>query len=287
MDPLHLGEHVQAARIAAGLTQQQLCEQSGLSYSTLAKIERGAIKSPSIFTIGQIAQILGISIEELLQSKQVVTSSASSEGDKTREKLKSTPIEFVYSDINGVLVRFYQQAFAALAHDTNQLLDLVEQVFWRYNDAVCRGVLTEQELNKALAEALGVPKLDYRPYYIEAVEPITIVHEFLAKVIKRKPVGLLSNIFPGYIEALKQAGKIPDLPYKTVVDSSVVGVIKPDRRIFEVAEEQAGVSGEKILFIDDSRANIVAAQEFGWRCIWFDSYHPEESVADIEKVLAS
>ena len=46
-----LGKHLQAARQRASMTQQQLCQKAGLSYSTLAKIERGAIKAPSIFTI--------------------------------------------------------------------------------------------------------------------------------------------------------------------------------------------------------------------------------------------
>jgi transcriptional regulator with XRE-family HTH domain len=47
MDEVGLGKTLQAARQKAGLTQQELCNQAELSYSTLAKIERGAIKSPS------------------------------------------------------------------------------------------------------------------------------------------------------------------------------------------------------------------------------------------------
>jgi transcriptional regulator with XRE-family HTH domain len=46
-----LGKRLQEARQKAGLTQQQMCHKAGLSYSTLAKIERGAIKAPSIFTV--------------------------------------------------------------------------------------------------------------------------------------------------------------------------------------------------------------------------------------------
>ena len=44
-----LGRRLQEARKKANFTQQELCQKAGLSYSTLAKIERGAIKSPSIF----------------------------------------------------------------------------------------------------------------------------------------------------------------------------------------------------------------------------------------------
>ena len=62
MNEKGLGLRLQKARKAAGLTQQELCQKSGLSYSTLAKIERGAIKSPSIFTIHQIAMVLNLAI---------------------------------------------------------------------------------------------------------------------------------------------------------------------------------------------------------------------------------
>ena len=55
MDEQSLGRHLQTARMAAGLTQQELCQQAQISYSTLAKIERGAIKSPSVFTIQRLA----------------------------------------------------------------------------------------------------------------------------------------------------------------------------------------------------------------------------------------
>jgi transcriptional regulator with XRE-family HTH domain len=61
-----LGKSIQEARQAAGLTQQELCQKAELSYSTLAKIERGAIKTPSVFTVMKIAQILGIGMDGLL-----------------------------------------------------------------------------------------------------------------------------------------------------------------------------------------------------------------------------
>src|SRR5690554_1245969 len=55
MDEKGLGKRLQLARQSAGLTQQALCHKAELSYSTLTKIERGAIKAPSIFTIQNIA----------------------------------------------------------------------------------------------------------------------------------------------------------------------------------------------------------------------------------------
>ena len=45
MNEVGLGKALQLARLSKGLTQQQLCQRADLSYSTLAKIERGAIKA--------------------------------------------------------------------------------------------------------------------------------------------------------------------------------------------------------------------------------------------------
>lgn len=288
MDSENLGESIQVARLNAGLTQQQLCEQTGLSYSTLAKIERGAIKSPSIFTINLICQGLGISIEKLLITGVKAESNKPKNGlSKVKESLENTKIKFIYSDINGVLVRFYQRAFASLARDTNQSLDLVEQVFWRYNDAVCMGEMSELELNKILAESLEVDEVDWKNYYVSAVEPIKPSHEYLRKLSESYRIGLFSNIFPGYLDALIEAGKVPNLDYSIIIDSSQVHSIKPSREIYEIAENKAGVRGGEILFIDDTRSNIATAQQMGWRGIWFDSYHPEESIKDINQILTA
>ena len=66
MDEVGLGKLLQGARKKAGLTQQELCQKAGLSYSTLAKIERGAIKAPSIFTIQSIAGALNTNLNDLM-----------------------------------------------------------------------------------------------------------------------------------------------------------------------------------------------------------------------------
>lgn len=102
MNEKKLGKQLQQVRQSAGLTQQQLCQKTGLSYSTLAKIERGAIKSPSIFTVNSIAEAAGVSLDELLaphRKNPVIP--------KTHKKQSRSGVRFVYFDINGVLVRFF------------------------------------------------------------------------------------------------------------------------------------------------------------------------------------
>src|SRR5476651_1853846 len=102
MDEKTLGSRLQLARKRARLTQQQLCQKAGLSYSTLAKIERGAIRSPSVFTVAAIAGATETPIEDLLD---LAARGMKSTAGPTKKRSK-TGVRFVYFDIDGVIIRF-------------------------------------------------------------------------------------------------------------------------------------------------------------------------------------
>lgn len=276
-----LGKAIQSARQSAGMTQQQLCMQAGLSYSTLAKIERGAIKTPSVFTVQRIAQVLGISMDDLLG---VVVHATQPTAVRTKKTSKSG-IKFLFMDINGCLVRFFQGAFVRISHETGVSSELIESTFWHYNDAACRGEISMEEFNNILASRFGIPSIDFASYYMEAVEPIAESHELLRWASQHYKIGLLSNIMPGYISELISRGKLPDLPYDVIIDSSEVHAIKPEPEIYETARRHAGVNPEEILFVDDSRTNLMAAERLGWRVLWFDDYRPAEAVEKIRNTL--
>lgn len=277
MDERGLGKRLQAARQAAGLTQQKLCQQANLSFSTLTKIERGAIKAPSIFTIQAIAGALGVGLDELVGQA----------APGTVRKLQKTKsgVSFVYFDVNGCLVRFYQQAFVKLAQDTDAPPDIVETAFWHYNDDVCRGTMSLSDFNVKLAERLKVDHVKWQDYYLETVEPIPQMDELLKWAAERYKIGLLTNIMPGLLSAMRRTGQVPAVTYDSIVDSSEVAAIKPEARMYEIAQQQASCPPEEILLIDDSRANLMAAEKLGWRVLWFDDSRPEESAARAREAL--
>lgn len=273
-----LGKRLQLARQKAGLTQQELCAKANLSYSTLAKVERGAIKSPSIFTIESIADVIGVTLDQLMGRTDL------SEATDTK-KLSKSGVRFIYFDINGCLVRFFHRAFTDLSATTGVPLHKVEAAFWRYNDGLCRGEMTFDQFNKKFSAEMDVPAVDWAPYYLKAVEPIKEMHELLTWASEHYKIGLLSNIMPGMIQALIDAGSIPNLPYDAIIDSSVEHAIKPEAKIYEIAEERAGVPATEILLVDDTRANLMAADQKGWSVLWFDDYNPAESAARVKEIL--
>ncbi len=276
IDEKTLGKQLQRARQNAGLTQQAMCQRANLSYSTLAKIERGAIKAPSIFTIKQIADVLEMSLDQLVGSAL---------GGKSGKKTTKSGIKFIYFDINGCLVRFYHRAFTAIAYETGISPDSIETAFWQYNDAICTGKMSIADFNTAFAKDLGLESIDWQSYYLAAVEPIPEMHELITWAAENYRVGLMSNIGAGFIDDMKAKKLIPDLNYDAIVDSSQVGFIKPDPKIYEIAESLAGVAGNEILLIDDTRANLMPAQHAGWHVMWFNDYDSAESTDRVRTAL--
>lgn len=278
-DSQALGKALQVARQAAGLTQQDLCQQAQLSYSTLAKIERGAIKTPSVFTVARIASVVGISMDDLLGA--VVDT-------KKPNKLKRTSrsgTSFLYLDINGCLVRFFHGAFTKLSHETGVPSDVIESTFWHFNDAVCKGEMSITEFNNELATRFNLESMDWKIYYMDAVEPIEEMHELVRWASQHYRIGLLSNIMPGFIDDMIANGKLPNIRYDAIIDSSQVGAIKPEQAIYDIALKQAQVAPEEILFVDDARPNLMAGERQGWKVMWFDDYRPSESVRKIRESL--
>jgi HAD superfamily hydrolase (TIGR01509 family) len=202
------------------------------------------------------------------------------------KKRSRSGITFVYFDINGCLVRFFHRAFTRLSADTGAPADVVETTFWRYNDLVCRGEITLDDFNRKLTIELKSDRpINWMDYYMEAIEPIPAMQELVREAAEQYRVGLLTNIMPGFVDVMLEKGLLPTTSYDAIIDSSQVKTIKPEPEIYTLATEKANCPPSEILFVDDSRANLMAAEKQGWHVLWFDDYRPDESVERIRNSL--
>lgn len=76
----------------------------------------------------------------------------------------------------------------------------------------------------------------------------------------------------------------PLVAFDGLVISGREGAIKPDERIYEIAETRVGLPGEALFFIDDKEANIEAARARGWRGVVFNGL--TQPVEDLKAALA-
>jgi putative hydrolase of the HAD superfamily len=71
--------------------------------------------------------------------------------------------------------------------------------------------------------------------------------------------------------------------FDVVIDSSELGVRKPDPRIYQATLTALGVAPEAAVFIDDMQINCQAAAALGMRAVWFQE--TEQAIADVEAAL--
>ncbi len=73
---------------------------------------------------------------------------------------------------------------------------------------------------------------------------------------------LLTNSFLEFRELLER--RVGFGIFDHVIDSSEVGVRKPEPAIYELTSERLGVDPHQVLFLDDFAANLVGAADHGW-----------------------
>ena len=64
-----VGANIRMARLAAGMTQEELAERSGFSQQYISGLERGK-RNPTIVSLYELAQALGVSHEALVRARE-------------------------------------------------------------------------------------------------------------------------------------------------------------------------------------------------------------------------
>lgn len=135
---------------------------------------------------------------------------------------------------------------------------------------ICKG-FSDVGITLNETEALQFQKI-YREMQ-GRIELTPVMQKILELCKKRFPkCGLITN---GPSE--KQRAKIQKLGIEEffrdelILVSGEVKVDKPDRRIYQLAQQKCGSNPENILYIGDSVSHdILPAMENGWRTIWFN-----------------
>lgn len=96
-------------------------------------------------------------------------------------------------------------------------------------------------------------------------------------------VGALTNNWVAEEPAASRLGQELRGLFDAFVESAVVGLRKPDPRIYRHACQELGVAPEASIFLDDIGANLKAARALGMHTIKVDS--AEQALAELEAAL--
>jgi putative hydrolase of the HAD superfamily len=120
---------------------------------------------------------------------------------------------------------------------------------------------------------LGLLVGDVRPAMVEAVR----------RCGERLKVGLLTNNVTSMSATLDPGlGEILGL-FDTVVESSVVGVRKPDPAFYEIACDRLSIDSTEAVFLDDLGINLKPAKAMGMTTIKVGD--PEVAITELEAIV--
>ena len=92
-----------------------------------------------------------------------------------------------------------------------------------------------------------------------------------------KKLGILSNMSPESYERLF----VPRCAeYCTLLDAVVISglefLFKPEEPIYRLTERRMGLPPDRLIFLDDTEANVLAARAFGWRSEIYPPFSPKD-----------
>jgi putative hydrolase of the HAD superfamily len=113
--------------------------------------------------------------------------------------------------------------------------------------------------------------------------------EAIAAVQQAKAAGCKLAVLSNELDLFYGASFRERLPllnlFDVIIDATYTGILKPDRRAYEMCSEALGVSAADCVFVDDQSRNVLGAMRLGWQTVQFDVTHPAESYQRALKLL--
>ena len=125
----------------------------------------------------------------------------------------------------------------------------------------------------------------FRAWVADAVNEPDLGMERIVNQLKEDgiKVGLLTNSVPEFWPVIERT--INTKLFDCIVDSSQVGVRKPDERIYELTARKLGMSTSSCVMIDDLHHNVKGAEKTGMAGILFtSSKETEEAIKNYFRI---
>lgn len=149
------------------------------------------------------------------------------------------------------------------------------------------GYLAEQgkiSADEVEAKALAVAEYCYN----EARQCIEEARPVLEKLSEKYPMVLVSNFY-GNVESVLEDFDVRRY-FGAIIESAVVGVRKPDPKIFALGVEALGMDAKDVLVVGDSyRKDIVPAESLGCQVLWIKGkgWTADEDAQQHPNIIAS
>jgi putative hydrolase of the HAD superfamily len=209
-------------------------------------------------------------------------------------------IEAVLFDFNGVLTTSPFTHMAALGTsagvDGQAVLDLMLGPYDEDTDHAWhrfeRGEITAAEYGADLFARAAEANIQLDFTSLADMMSRLVVHDVVVdKVRALRAVGYRTGLVTNNVkEASKQWRELVpvDELFEVIIDSSEVGLRKPNPKIYLLALELlGGIAPERAVFLDDAVGNVAGARAAGLHAILVDAEAPAGALAELDALLSA
>lgn len=201
------------------------------------------------------------------------------------------PFRAVFFDLGGVVIGSPLHAIAAYEREQGIVAGSINRVVVNTAPAGAwsrleRGELTLETFYPAFeadcaTAGIAISAADLMQRIALAIAPRPAMLDAICRIRAR---GLLAGAITNNWIAEDNGSSILRRHFDAFIESAVVGIRKPDPRIFELACETLGIEPQEAVFLDDIGINLKAARALGMTTIKVEEV--ETALADLQAVLA-
>ena len=181
-------------------------------------------------------------------------------------------IKVVFFDFGGVVIGKTREDMRTRLCE---LLGISEEVFQQHLDAhfdeLMRGKLSIAAFSRGLEQALGVTDVEKK--WKQVHQEIAVLNDDVMTLVTQLRdnymVGMISDTFDMHVQLHKERGWY-DL-FDPLILSCEVGMRKPEKEIYQLALDKAGVQAGDSVFIDDRAEFLQVPKDMGFHVIHFQS----------------
>lgn len=212
--------------------------------------------------------------------------------------MNSTQFECIFWDFGGVFTGspFYASGNYSnqLGVETQELIKLVLGYGLEDGDhhwhRLERGEISMKHATKEIITSIensGIKGFEIRDFF-KSIGGASESTEAMFNAVRRfKEMGLSQYILSNNIREFSSSWKsmLPDGLFDGIIDSSEVGVRKPNPKIFDLALQISGIPAAKTIFLDDYLEHVTVANNLGIKSIHVGP-NPLEAVNELESLFS-
>ena len=200
-------------------------------------------------------------------------------------------VSAVLFDFGGVILSSPFEAFRAYEARAGLPVDTIRTINSTHPDTNAWARLERSEIDVETFVAAFESEAAALGYHVDGAQVIACLRGELrpemVEVVRRCkehfPIALLTNnIVSGDGGEVGSFAEVVAM-FDVVIESSVVGVRKPETRFYEIALEALGIEADEAVFLDDLGINLKPARALGMTTIKVDD--PAVAIDELEVVL--